>query len=100
VLNNVAWFLATSPDPEIRNAFEATRLAQRACELSNQTNLWFLHTLAAAYAEAGDFTNATTTAEIALKQADATHSETLIQNARQRVNLFRAGRTLRSASAQ
>ena len=62
-LNNLAWVLATSPKAELRNGAEAVRLAERACELTHYGEPLFIGTLAAAYAEAGRFPEAVTTAE-------------------------------------
>ena len=62
-LNKLAWALATSPDDELRNGAEAVRLAERACELTHYGEPLFIGTLAAAYAEAGRFPEAVTTAE-------------------------------------
>lgn len=56
-LNALAWRLATSPDDRIRNGAKALEYAKRACELP-QASPFFLGTLAAAYAETGDFTDA------------------------------------------
>ena len=71
MLNNLAWLLATQPSPEVRNGPEAVRLAERACALTSRTNLWFLHTLAAACAESGNFTQAVAAAEEARRLAAA-----------------------------
>ncbi len=58
VLNNRAWLRATCPDASLRNGQLAVSDAKKACEL----NIWLLashiDTLAAAYAEAGDFDSA------------------------------------------
>jgi len=62
-LNNLAWVLATCPDAGLRNGPEAVRLAGHACELTHYGRPLFIGTLAAAYAEAGRFPEAVTTAE-------------------------------------
>lgn len=56
--NALAWFLATSPDRARRNGREAIRYANRACELTKWNEAGLIDTLAAAYAEIGDFDNA------------------------------------------
>ncbi|MHC5539436.1 tetratricopeptide repeat protein [Singulisphaera rosea] len=56
--NGPAWLWATCPDPEFRNGKKAVESALRACELSGWKEAAFLDTLAAAYAEASDFTKA------------------------------------------
>lgn len=58
VLNNLAWVLCTSPIDELRNGERALELAQRACEVTDYEQAHILSTLAAAYAELGDFEKA------------------------------------------
>ncbi len=57
-LNNLAWILATSPTDELRDGKRARELAQQACEFTEFQLPSLLSTLAAAYAEEGDFENA------------------------------------------
>jgi tetratricopeptide (TPR) repeat protein len=57
-LNSVAWELATNPDASVRNGKESLSIAKRTCHLSNWSDWQFVDTLAAAYAETGDFQNA------------------------------------------
>jgi serine/threonine-protein kinase len=54
---NLAWFLATGPE-RVRDGKRAVELATRACELTEWKNAVFLDTLAAAYAEVGEFEKA------------------------------------------
>ncbi len=61
LLNDMAWTLATNPNASIRNGAEATELAQRAVQLSDGREAAVLGTLAAAYAEAGRFSEAVQT---------------------------------------
>lgn len=56
--NNLAWALATRPEPELRDGRRAVEAAKKACELTNWKNPECLDTLAAAYAETGDFDRA------------------------------------------
>ena len=49
--------LATSPDDKVRDGKRAVELATKAAELSSYTVPHILSTLAAAYAETGDFEN-------------------------------------------
>jgi tetratricopeptide (TPR) repeat protein len=58
VLNNLAWVLATSPDAELRDGTRAVELATKACELTGYGQAHILSTLAAGYAEQGDFETA------------------------------------------
>jgi hypothetical protein len=54
-LNDFAWFLALCPDDSQRNGKLAVTYATKACELSEWKEANFIGTLAAAYAEVGDF---------------------------------------------
>ena len=58
LLNNFAWVLATSPDDSVRDGKRAIELATKACELTEYKEPHILSTLAAAYAETGDFDTA------------------------------------------
>jgi tetratricopeptide (TPR) repeat protein len=58
ILNNFAWVLATSPDDQLRNGKRAIELATKACEVTEYKEAHILSTLAAAYAETGDFETA------------------------------------------
>jgi tetratricopeptide (TPR) repeat protein len=71
-LSNLAWLLATSADPSVRNGSEAVRLAERADSVSSrsETHPTVLRILAAAYAEAGEFAEAKETAQNALQAAN------------------------------
>jgi tetratricopeptide (TPR) repeat protein len=68
-LDALAWLLATAPSPEIRNGAQAVGMAERACELTGQRDARKLKTLAAAYAEVGDFPKAIAAATNALNSA-------------------------------
>lgn len=53
-----AWLLATAPDPRMRDGKKAVESASRACEMTDWNDPDMLGTLAAAYAETGDFADA------------------------------------------
>jgi Flp pilus assembly protein TadD len=91
-LNNLAWILAASSNDGLRNGTEAVRLAERACELTHHDKPLFVGTLAAAYAEAGRFSEAVTTAEKAEQLAAATGLKDLAGKNRQLLELYRAGK--------
>jgi tetratricopeptide (TPR) repeat protein len=59
LLNNFAWVLATSPDEKLRDGAKALKMATKAAEATKHQVPHILSTLAAAYAETGDFDNAT-----------------------------------------
>jgi tetratricopeptide (TPR) repeat protein len=69
VCNKLAWLLATSPTPSLRNGPRALELAQRASRFAQGKNPAFLATLAAACAEAGQFGEAIKTIDQALPLA-------------------------------
>ena len=85
-----AWMLATCPLASIRDSKLAIMDARRACELTNWKEPRFVSTLAAAYAEAGDFASATSWEEEAL--ASSTRSSSWDQ---ERLKLYKAGNPLR-----
>ena len=53
--NDLAWFRATCPQAKFRDGKKALAEATRVCEANKYKNEEFLDTLAAAYAETGDF---------------------------------------------
>lgn len=57
-LNGLAWILATSQSEKLRNGKRAIELATKAFQLSQNKAPGVADTLAAAYAEAGDFDSA------------------------------------------
>jgi tetratricopeptide (TPR) repeat protein len=69
VLNNLAWTLATSPDDKLRDGERAVKLATTACEETEFKQAHILSTLAAAYAEIGDFESAVQWATKAVEAA-------------------------------
>ena len=66
--NAWAWFLATCPEQSVRDGAEAVMQARNACALSRWDNPAYLDTLAAAYAETGEFDQAVKYAMRALEK--------------------------------
>jgi len=90
VLNNLAWLLATCPDPHLRNGVQAVRYAERACELTHYGATPLVSTLAASYAEAGRFDDAITAAQKACALAKAAGEKDLLAENQELLALYRA----------
>lgn len=69
-INGLAWLLATSPDDKVRNGREAVELAKAACTATGSQDPLLLETLAAAFAEAGQWSEAVATATSAVTLAE------------------------------
>ena len=68
-LNSLAWTLATGSDAKLRDGARAVTLARRACQLTDNRHPLLLDTLAAAFAESGEFDKAVQTAQMAIALA-------------------------------
>ena len=90
-MNNLAWLLVTCADPSTRNGPAALELASHANALAGGADPLILHTLAAAYAENGQFTQAIDTAERALPIAEKQHNEFLVRALPQEIARYRSG---------
>jgi tetratricopeptide (TPR) repeat protein len=98
VMNNLATLLATSPNSSERDGERAVELATRAVELARQRdsgNSYLLgealDTLAAAQAEAGDFSAAVATQREAIESAPERRKEEM----RERLKLYEAKKPYR-----
>lgn len=91
MLDELAWLLATYPDSDVRDGVEAVRLAERACKLTERRVPALLATLAAAYAETGDFSRGVTVAEEALRKAHAMGDTDGVKLSENILMLLRAG---------
>jgi tetratricopeptide (TPR) repeat protein len=86
--NSAAWLLATCPQKEQRNGRQAIAHAKKACELSSWREASYLDTLAAAYAEDGQFEEAIRWQKQALQLAP----EASQRDMRSRMELFQKGK--------
>jgi len=93
IVNNLAWLLATCADKKLRNGQEAVRLATIACELTEHKEPIPYGTLAAAYAENGDFINAGKASQRAIDLAHASGNEPLASRNGELLKIYQAGRS-------
>lgn len=96
--NDLAWLLATAPDPALRNGREAAVVAQQALDLSGSADPNFLDTMAAAYAEMGRFSDALDAAQRALGLAR--DNVLLAEAIRGRIKLYRGGTPYRESAGK
>jgi hypothetical protein len=99
VLNNLAWILTTADKPELRDGQEAVRLATKAVELTDRREPIMIGTLAAAYAETGQFANAVEMANIAFALASVTGQKDVAAKNDILRSLYAAGMTPGTAPA-
>ena len=98
--NNLAWILATHPEPSLRDPRTAVRLARRASEDSEPPDASILDTLAAALAADARFDAAVATAERAAQLAEREGQAGLAEEIRSRLELYRTGRPYRERSGR
>jgi Tfp pilus assembly protein PilF len=91
---DLAWLLAVCPQADVRDGAKAVGLAKRACAVTGYKNPVLLNTLAAAYAEQGDFSAAVTTATSALRLVTP-QDAVLAQSIRENLEGYRAGKPCR-----
>lgn len=91
--NNLAWILATHPDPALRNGAEAVHWAEQVCDADGGANPATLDTLAAALAEVGRFAEATKIAQRIMELG--ANEPQLVSAARGRVELFSESKPVR-----
>ena len=89
--NNLAWLLATLTPAEGGDPVRAVTLAQRACELTGNSDANSLDTLAVSYAATGRFNDAIATTQTALTVARIDGQAELVQKMEARLELYRGG---------
>jgi len=100
LLNRIAWILATTDVPALRDGPRALQLAERATRLTNRQEVISLDTLAAALAELDRFEAAVTTAREALDLARSRGESAIVPELEDRLRLYRSGRRFRQAVRQ
>ena len=88
--NDLAWLLATCPVASLRNGAKAVQLAQRASDIVGGENPFVLRTVAAAFAEAGRFSDAGRSAQKAIKLAQAAGRKDLAVQLNAELKLYQA----------
>jgi tetratricopeptide (TPR) repeat protein len=91
--NLLAWWYATLDHDHLRNGAKAVEYATRACELTQFKQWAYVDTLAAAYAEANDFTNAVKYQE----QAISLGGDDVQEGLKERLEQYRLKRPYREA---
>jgi TPR repeat protein len=87
VLNDFAWFLATCPDASQRDGHQAVDYAIKACDLTKWKASSLIDTLAAAFAETGQFDKAVEYEKQAISIPDVDAQDK--RQMEQRVELYR-----------
>ena len=92
--NALAWMMSTCPDQKFRNGKEALTHANKACDLSSWQKGDFIDSLAAAYAESGDFPQAIMWQQRALTLMKLDSAEQQ-QDSAKRLELYKAKKPYR-----
>lgn len=96
ILNNIAWLMATCPEKEYRDGPQAIKFATEALEQDELRAPGTVDTLAAAYAEAGNFEAAVETQQEAIDEAaDWGFGDEEIQGMEKRIALYQAKKPYR-----
>ena len=92
LLNDRAWIEATCPNARYRNGKQAIEDAQIAVRIGGNRKAFYLDTLAAAYAESGDFDSAIKTQEKAIA---AQTKDNKLEGGDERLTLYKQRRPYR-----
>jgi len=97
-MSNLAWVFATSPDQSLRDGPKAVELAEQALRLSGGRIPILFRTLAAAYAESGEFSKAIQTAQQGIELANSQGNSGLATELQGNIELYQEQRPLRDPS--
>lgn len=100
VANRLAWILATHTNSHFRQGKESVQLSEQACQATDYSNPLFLDTLAAAYAEVGQFERALETAELAKNIAASKELFNLTIQIQERILAYLKHRPIRYSTIQ
>lgn len=100
VYQAMAWFYATCPERDFRDGVTALKLAEKSMEIEkkNRFNPKFYDTLAAAYAELGQFQKAIETQKqaIELLKEEKNYLDAAKDEIRNRLDLYKSGKAYRA----
>ena len=96
-LLTLAWVLATSPDANVRDGTMAIALARHAHELLGDKNLMLFRVVAAAYAEAGRFSEAITAIQRGIQLATEQNQSDFVDMFKADLALYQINLPLRDA---
>jgi protein O-mannosyl-transferase len=97
-MSNLAWVFATSSDQSLRDGPKAVRLAEQALRLSGGRIPILFRTLAAAYAESGEFSKAIQTAQLGIELANSQGNPGLATELEGNIALYQEQKPLRDPS--
>jgi tetratricopeptide (TPR) repeat protein len=95
ILNRLAFFQAAFPTAEFRDGAKAVENATKACKLTNWKAYDYVATLAAAYAETGDFDSAVKWLKEAIDLSTEKQSSRQRDEYQSRLKLYQAGKPYR-----
>jgi hypothetical protein len=99
ILAGIAWRLATSPNPGLRNGTKAVELARQTDQLARSSDPMMAAILAAAYAEAGQFSQAVETARHALQLATRRGNAAMVAAIQAQLKCYEAKSPFRDTGA-
>jgi protein O-mannosyl-transferase len=97
-MSNLAWVFATSPEDPLRDGKRAVQLAEDAMRISGRRIPIIFRTLAAAYAESGEFSKAIQVAQQGIELANSQGNSGLATELQGNIALYQEQRPLRDPS--
>jgi Tfp pilus assembly protein PilF len=97
-MSNLAWVFATAPDQSLRDGPKAVELAEQALRLSGGRIPILFRTLAAAYAESGEFSKAIQTAQQGIELANSQGNSGLATELQGNITLYQGQQPMRDPS--
>ncbi|HMH03959.1 MAG TPA: tetratricopeptide repeat protein [Candidatus Udaeobacter sp.] len=97
-MSNLAWVFATSPDDSLRDGAKAVQFAEQALRISGGRIPIIFRTLAAAYAESGQFSEARQTAQRGIELANSQGNSALAAELQGNIALYQERQPLRDSN--